>query len=66
LNFQVEPGQLCLTIADNGQGLPPGARTEEMSGVANMRGRIEKLNGHFEMTSQAGHGTIVRFSVPSL
>ena len=64
LSVQLEAGQVRLIIADNGQGLPSGIRTEEISGVANMRERIEKLGGCFEITSEIGHGTILRFSAP--
>ena len=35
-----------------------------MDGVANMRTRIEKLGGRFEIVSEAGHGATVRFQVP--
>jgi signal transduction histidine kinase len=65
LGIQVEPGKLLLSIADNGRGLPLNARIVEMDGVANMRARIEKLGGRFEMVGEAGQGTILRFHVPS-
>jgi signal transduction histidine kinase len=65
LSIQVEQGQIRLSIADNGRGLPQGGQTEEMDGVANMRARLEKLGGRFEVNSQAGHGTIVRFDLPA-
>jgi signal transduction histidine kinase len=64
LNIRMEQGQLWLAISDNGRGFSPEAHTEAMDGVANMRARIEKLGGKFEITSDAGNGTTVRFSVP--
>jgi signal transduction histidine kinase len=64
LGFRVDQGQVRLTIADNGRGLPTDARTDEMNGVANMRDRIEKLGGRFELSSQPGRGTVLRLSVP--
>ncbi|HLX95628.1 MAG TPA: ATP-binding protein [Verrucomicrobiae bacterium] len=64
LGIKVEQGQVWLTINDNGRGFSSEIPTEEMDGVANMRARIEKLGGRFEITSQAGHGTIVRFNMP--
>ena len=64
LSIQVEQGQVRLTIADNGRGFSPAITTEEMDGVANMRARLEKLGGRFEIASQAGHGTTVRFYLP--
>ena len=65
LGIQVEPGELLLSIADNGRGLPLDARTVKMDGMANMRARIEKLGGRFEIAGEAGQGTTVRFHVPS-
>jgi signal transduction histidine kinase len=64
LNIRAEQGQLRLTIADNGRGFSAGVRTGEMDGVANMRARIEKLRGRFEITSEAGRGTTVQFYMP--
>jgi len=64
LGIQVEQGELRLIIADNGRGLPSNARTEEMDGVNNMRSRIEKLGGRFEIAGEAGKGTILRVQVP--
>jgi signal transduction histidine kinase len=65
LGIQVEQGEVRLSIADNGCGLPVGARTEEMDGVANMRTRLEKLGGRFEVAGETGRGTIVRLYIPS-
>ena len=45
--------------------LPREVRTEGMDGVANMRARLEKLGGRFEITSETGRGTTVRFCLPS-
>jgi signal transduction histidine kinase len=64
LNLQIEQGELRVTIADNGRGLPPGARTGEMDGLNNMRERVERLGGRFEMAGESGRGTTVRFQVP--
>jgi signal transduction histidine kinase len=64
LSIQAEQGQVRLTVADNGRGFSPEVHTEEMDGMANMRTRIEKLGGRFEISSEAGHGTMVRFYMP--
>jgi signal transduction histidine kinase len=66
LNIERQNGHVKLTVADNGRGLPVSAPTEETDGVANMRMRIEKLGGRFEITSEPGHGTVLRFYVPSI
>jgi signal transduction histidine kinase len=64
LSIQVEQGQLWLTISDNGRGFSSAAHTEAMDGVANMRARIEKLGGQFEIAGNPGSGTTVRFKIP--
>ena len=64
LNIQVKQGQLCLSIADNGRGSVDDDPTEGMDGVTNMRVRMEKLGGQFEVNSKTGQGTIVRFELP--
>jgi len=65
LNIHCTIGELHMSIADNGCGLPAGGRTEDMDGVNNMRTRIEKLGGCFEIESAAGRGTNLRFNVPA-
>jgi len=65
LNILQDNGELSFVIADNGRGLPQkDVRTEEMSGVNNMRHRIEKLGGRFELGSESGQGTTLKFFVP--
>jgi signal transduction histidine kinase len=64
LRIQVEHGQFRLTIADNGRGLAESGQTEEMDGVANMRTRLEKLGGRFDVSSKINEGTVVRFELP--
>jgi len=63
--IRLDLGRVRLTITDNGRGLSKDARTEEMDGVQNMRGRIEKLGGEFEVAGEPGRGTTLRFSVPT-
>ena len=65
LHFALEKGEVRLTVADNGRGLPGAPRADEMDGVANMRSRMEKLGGHFEITSRPGAGTELVLSVPA-
>jgi signal transduction histidine kinase len=64
LNIKVEAGHIRLTITDNGRGRTDGSPTEEMDGVANMRSRLEKLGGRFEVKSQPGQGMVVLFDLP--
>jgi signal transduction histidine kinase len=56
--------RLRLSIADNGKGLVPDAAGRGGDGLVNMRARLEKMGGRFEIASQAGRGTTVRFYMP--
>jgi signal transduction histidine kinase len=64
LNIQVEAGHVRLTIADNGRGWAEAGQEKGMDGVANMRKRLEKLGGRFEVNTKTGQGTTVRFDLP--
>jgi signal transduction histidine kinase len=64
LIFRIENGELQLAVADNGRGLATGDRTQAMDGVANMRSRVEKLGGRFEIVSEPESGMTVWFCVP--
>jgi signal transduction histidine kinase len=64
LNIQIEQEQVRLTIADNGRGWTEASQTDGMDGIANMRARLEKLGGQFEVVSKAGKGTTVSFGLP--
>jgi signal transduction histidine kinase len=58
-------GDLRVEVADNGRGLKEAATTAAgHDGITNMRRRMEKLGGQFEITGVAGQGTKVEFSVP--
>jgi signal transduction histidine kinase len=65
VSIQHDQHRLQMGVTDNGRGLPAGGRTENMDGVNNMRRRIEKLGGRFEIISEPGQGVMVRFDVPS-
>jgi signal transduction histidine kinase len=64
LSLQVEDHHVRLTVADNGRGFSSELHTEEMDGVNNMRTRIEKLGGRFEISGSKGRGTVLRFYMP--
>jgi len=65
LSINCAEGELRMSIADNGRGLPPGVRSENRDGMTNMRNRIERLGGCFGIIGEAGRGTTVQFNVPS-
>ncbi|HEX4122480.1 MAG TPA: ATP-binding protein, partial [Verrucomicrobiae bacterium] len=64
LNIEVEHEQVRLTIADNGRGWTCNGQKDGMDGVANMRARMGKLGGRFEVNTQSGQGTVVRLDLP--
>ena len=57
------PGRVEIRIKDDGAGFDPNQNPRGM-GIANMRARAEEFDGEFELVSQPGGGTFVRFSVP--
>jgi signal transduction histidine kinase len=64
LGVGVENRILHVVVADNGNGLrEPGATAGGHEGIANMRRRMEKLGGQFEIAGETGQGTTVKFSV---
>jgi signal transduction histidine kinase len=64
LGVRLIGNRLRLSIADNGRGLAPDASARTGDGLVNMRARLEKMGGRFEITGQAGRGTVVRFYLP--
>jgi signal transduction histidine kinase len=66
LSIGLEKGDVRLMVADNGRGFADGKRTEDMDGMANMRARLEKVGGRFEILTQADRpGATVCFFVPA-
>jgi len=53
-----EENRVNLTVQDNGKGFNTDIlRTSKGSGVANIRSRVEALNGRFDLFSEPGKGT---------
>jgi signal transduction histidine kinase len=65
LRVNVEPGQLTITVEDNGKGFDPAKMAADgtHNGVGNMRRRMEEVAGRFEVWSQPGKGARVTFAV---
>ena len=53
---------IAFTVADDGRGFVPG---RSAGGLANMRDRVESLQGTVTVESAPGRGTVIRASVPS-
>jgi two-component system, NarL family, sensor histidine kinase DevS len=58
----VGAGQLSLTVADDGIGVPP--ETQSSGGLRNMRHRAEELGGTFTLDDRPPSGTVLTWSVP--
>lgn len=52
---------VSVTVKDDGQG---GAKTEPGGGLEGIRDRVEAVDGHAEVQSVAGLGTIVELTIP--
>ena len=57
-------GDLCLEIADNGQGFEVLKQTSS-SGLKNMKTRAAALKGSINIQSQAGKGTSISLTIPT-
>jgi PAS domain S-box-containing protein len=61
----VEDDRLILTIMDNGRGFDPAvAKKKKTLGLLGMKERALMMKGAYEIDSQPGKGTSLRFSVP--
>lgn len=52
-------GRIYLTVEDNGKGIAASSMTTKGQGLANLRSRVEYLQGKLEIDSQPGEGTTV-------
>jgi two-component system sensor histidine kinase DegS len=63
----IEPDQLRVVIADDGQGFTPGSQDNgkvRPLGLTSMRERVEALGGVFQVNSRPGSGTQVTATIP--
>ena len=68
VRMEIISAECIISIQDNGRGFDPGqpAAPSAGEGLANMRQRVEALGGRFDIFSQPGAGTKIRFKVPLL
>jgi PAS domain S-box-containing protein len=63
--LHTEEDRLVLTIMDNGKGFDPAAAKKKKTlGLLGMKERTLMMKGAYEIDSQPGKGTSLRFSVP--
>jgi signal transduction histidine kinase len=51
--------QLCITVEDNGRGIPGIANGKEGVGLQTIRERVKLLNGQIDIAGKPGKGTSV-------
>jgi len=59
LRLECQPGQMNLSIKDDGLGFDPGAITPDHLGIAIMRERAGSIGASLKIESQPGQGTTV-------
>ncbi|MFQ5420984.1 MAG: sensor histidine kinase, partial [Anaerolineae bacterium] len=62
VTLALEPGALCLTVADDGCGLP--ADIQPGIGLRSMQERVAELDGRFAIESHSGSGTKIKAALP--
>lgn len=50
---------LCITVEDNGAGMPAGNNTSDGVGLKTIRERVLSLNGQMDIASSPGNGTSI-------
>ena len=61
--LSAENGQVSLSVADDGVGLPDGPTAGQ--GLGNLRSRAEQLGGSFRVAKRRPSGTILEWAVPT-
>lgn len=54
----------CLAVADNGAAFDVTSATSHRTGLDSMRQRMMDIAGTFDLISNTGQGTVVRFELP--
>jgi signal transduction histidine kinase len=61
-----QDGRLTIVVSDEGRGFTRASQREPGIGLAGMEERAELLGGRLTIVSQAGHGTRVTLSIPTV
>jgi signal transduction histidine kinase len=72
ISVEVRSHDFILLLRDNGRGFdreqPPsneGGRIASGNGLRNIEGRISRIGGRCEISSQFGKGTVISFVIPA-
>ena len=63
LDLNMSPGQVILTVADNGRGFDLDAISPNSYGLASMQGRLSEVGGALKVESTPNVGTTVSAEV---
>ncbi len=63
LRVSLTDSRMQILIEDNGRGISEERMREFGNGLANMKRRMEDVNGEFQLTSQPEKGTIVSIAI---
>lgn len=63
VNVEIAQNSLQISILDDGKGFDMNELNKGGNGLRNMKARIEKVGGIFEIKSTPGHGTMVLINV---
>jgi signal transduction histidine kinase len=64
LRISVQDDALVIEVTDNGCGFEPCKQQTGADGLVNMQERLRTLGGTYEIQSEPGKGTTVRFQAP--
>lgn len=63
IEVTARPGHFQIILADNGAGFDPASARAGGHGLKNMRQRLERVGGRFDLSSQPGRGTRVTLAI---
>jgi ligand-binding sensor domain-containing protein/signal transduction histidine kinase len=64
LAIGLDDADLTVVVGDNGSGFDPNTAQSEADGLGNMRRRLERIGGSYELVSLIGKGTTATFRFP--
>ncbi len=65
LTLDSRNGEVCLSIADDGRGLPPAGAGPSGMGMIGMRARARSVGGDLSVRSKPGQGVEIEVRVPA-
>lgn len=63
IEVEAQNNQIQISVVDNGAGFDPSAPGLRGNGLKNMRQRLERVGGKFEISSRPGKGTRVTLTI---